>query len=231
MKIHGFNTLTLLDYPEHVAAVLFLGSCNFRCPYCQNAGLVLHPDREPAIPEEEVLAYLKKRRGMLEGVCISGGEPTLHNELPRLVRQIKELGYKVKIDTNGTRPVMLRSLYEEGLVDYIAMDIKASRENYPRVCDVKALPIDAVKESAAFLMTSGIDYEFRTTVVKELHDAGDFQDIATWLPDCRRYYLQSFRSSDNIIKPGFSSYSRPELEAFLEILHKKIPLAELRGID
>jgi len=231
MKIHGFNTLTLLDYPGHIGATLFLGGCNFRCPFCQNAGLVLCPDQEPHVPKEEVLSYLKKRQGILEGVCISGGEPTLYAELPQLARQIKDLGYKVKLDTNGTNPAMLRSLFEDGLIDYIAMDIKSSRDHYGQVCGLNTFHLSPVAESVDFLMNSGVDYEFRTTVVKELHNAGDFEDIASWIKGCRRYFLQAYQDSDHIIRPGFHSYTCRELESFAAILRKKIPLVELRGID
>ena len=138
MKIHGFNKTTLLDYPEHLAATIFTGGCNFRCPFCHNGGLVLDPDSQPAISEEEVLKFLQKRRGILQGVCITGGEPTLQPDLENFVRKIKEMGYLVKLDTNGSRPEVLKSLLEKGLLDYVAMDIKASEENYARAAGVKS---------------------------------------------------------------------------------------------
>jgi len=231
MKIHGFNTLTLLDYPGHIGAILFLGGCNFRCPFCQNAGLVLHPEQEPWVPEEEVFSCLKKRRGVLEGICISGGEPTLYNDLPQLVRQIKNLGYKVKIDTNGTNPAMLRHLHAEGLIDYIAMDIKSSKKNYGCASGINTFHLTPIEESVDFLMHSGIDYEFRTTVVQELHRDSDFEDIAIWLQGCRRYFLQAYQHSDQIISPGFHSHTYEKMESFAAILRKKIPLVDLRGID
>lgn len=231
MKIHGFNTLTLLDYPCHLAATLFLGGCNYRCPFCQNAGLVISPEKEPYIEEEEVLSHLRKRKGLLDGVCVTGGEPTLYNELPEFMAKLKDLGYLVKLDTNGTRPKMLKTLRQQGLIDYVAMDIKTSRQNYGRVSGRLNQDITPVLESAAYLMSCGMEYEFRTTVVKELHSAEDFADIGSWLAGCSYYYLQSYRDSENVIQPGFHSYSKEELEGFQHILKASIPQVALRGID
>lgn len=233
MPIHGFQTLTLLDYPGYTAATIFLGGCNFRCPFCQNAGLVLRPDEEPVIPEDDVLAFLKKRRRVLDGVCITGGEPTLEPELPELIRSIKELGYLVKLDTNGTHPAIVRKLAEEKLIDYVAMDIKSSREHYARLAGNSSEKLLAVvEETAAFLMEGNLDYEFRTTVVRELHEQEDFVAIRDWLAGARRYYLQAYRDSEHILKSGnYSSYSREELERFAAILREKIPVVEVRGIE
>ena len=184
MNIHGFITLTLLDYPEHLAASIFLGGCNLRCPFCQNGNLVLSPENEPSISEEEVLAFLKKRSGILEGVCISGGEPTLYRELPDFISKIKALGYLVKLDTNGTNPEMLRFLYENHLLDYIAMDIKTQPEQYAKVSGLQPDAagtqklLQNINLSKEYIMSCGIDYEFRTTVVRELHDEEDFREIS-----------------------------------------------------
>ena len=152
MKIHGLNKTTLLDYPEHVAATVFTGGCNFRCPFCHNGGLVLEPHKQPLILEEDVLSFLKKRKGVLSGVCITGGEPTLQKDLAEFIRKIKELGYLVKLDTNGYRPEMLEELFTEGLLDYVAMDIKTSLENYAVVSGVKNIDTDVIKESADILI-------------------------------------------------------------------------------
>ncbi len=166
MNIHGFITLTLLDYPEHLAASVFLGSCNLRCPFCQNGNLVLSPENEPSISEEEVLAFLKKRSGIIEGVCISGGEPTLYRELPDFISKIKALGYLVKLDTNGTNPEMLRFLYENHLLDYIAMDIKTQPEQYAKVSGLQPDAagtqklLQNINLSKEYIMSCGIDYEF-----------------------------------------------------------------------
>jgi pyruvate formate lyase activating enzyme len=231
MKIHGFNTLTLLDYPGLVGASLFLGGCNFRCPFCQNGNLVLHPEEEPWIPTEEVLAFLKKRRGILEGVCVSGGEPTLYDDLPGLLGQIKDLGYQVKLDTNGSRPDVICSLRKDGLIDYVAMDIKSSPEGYREVSGCPTLDLDAIKTSVDYLKSGDMDYEFRTTVVKGLHSASDFEAIAHWLEGAHAYFLQAYQDSDHILRPGFSGFSRAQMEDFLSIVQKKIPHAALRGID
>ncbi|MDO5423347.1 MAG: anaerobic ribonucleoside-triphosphate reductase activating protein [Eubacteriales bacterium] len=235
MKLHGLQKLTLLDYPGKVAATLFLGGCNFRCPFCQNAGLVRNPEAEAVIPTEEVFAFLKKRQGILDGVCITGGEPTLEKDLELLIREIREMGYLIKLDTNGSRPEVLQALVGKGLLDYVAMDIKSSLAGYEKAAGLSSASrhlLEAVEESARFLMACGVDYEFRTTVVRELHTAEDFSAIARWLGGCRRYYLQAYQDSDNILLPGvFHSYTRAELEEFRKILLKKIPLVEIRGID
>lgn len=200
MQIYGFNKTTLLDYPEHVAATIFTGGCNFRCPFCHNGGLVLNPAGQERIAEEEVLAYLQKRQGILDGVCITGGEPTLQPDLKEFIIKIKQLGYKVKLDTNGYRPRVLWDLLSAGLLDYVAMDIKASRENYRNASGVRNLDISKIEESVAILKNSAIPYEFRTTVVKGIHKAEEFEAIGTWLEGCRGYYLQAFQENENLLE-------------------------------
>ena len=243
MKIHGFLTLTLLDYPGHLGATVFLGNCNLRCPFCQNGNLVLTPDSEPCIPVEDVLAFLKKRSGLLEGVCISGGEPTLCPELPDFIARIKELGYLVKLDTNGSNPQMIQDPHTRTQIDYVAMDIKSSPEQYAAVSGLTPdLPqttrlLENIFASANYLMTSGIDYEFRTTVVRELHTEEDFLRISQWLAGCKRYYLQVYRESENILASfkqpdlAFHAPSGEELKKYQKILQKTIPAVEIRGFD
>lgn len=231
MQIHGFNKLTLLDYPGHLAATLFLGSCNMRCPFCHNASLVLAPDAQPTIPAQEVLATLAKRKQLLEGVCISGGEPTLHPGLPDFIRSIKELGYLVKLDTNGTNPSMLKKLVQEQLLDYIAMDIKNSREKYALTCGISSFSLAPVEESVSFLLLGKLDYEFRTTVVKELHSNEDMLAIGEWIRGAKAYYLQSFVDSDDIIAPGLSSPSKDTLTQFTRLLTPYVEHISLRGVD
>ena len=221
MKIHGFNKTTLLDYPEHLAATIFTGGCNFRCPFCHNGGLVLDPDSQPAIPEEEVLKFLQKRRGILQGVCITGGEPTLQPDLEDFICKVKEMGYLVKLDTNGSRPEVLKSLLEKGLLDYVAMDIKASRENYayaagvrvsddaagmcttaaktPSAVHVHVSLLEKIRASVELLKNGTVPYEFRTTVVKGIHTSEEFDAIGQWLAGCRAYYLQAYRENENIL--------------------------------
>ncbi|MBU5482484.1 anaerobic ribonucleoside-triphosphate reductase activating protein [Blautia sp. MSJ-19] len=229
--IHGLNKTTLLDYPGRVAATIFLGSCNFRCPFCQNSGLVLHPADEPTISEEEVLSFLKKRQGILEGVCISGGEPTLASDLEDFIRKIRALGYPVKLDTNGTRPDILKHLTESGLIQMAAVDIKACPDNYPSLTGMLHPDLDAVRETVDFLLHANLDYEFRTTVVKELHNENDFIEIGQWLKGAQAYYLQAYKDSEEVLQPGFSSYSLEDLEHFRDILHQTIPVVGIRGID
>lgn len=229
--IHGLNKTTLLDYPGRVAATIFLGSCNFRCPFCQNSSLVLQPAEEPVIPEEEVLSFLQKRQGILEGVCISGGEPTLAADLTDFIRQIRSLGYPVKLDTNGTNPALVKYLAENDLIQMTAVDIKACPENYPSLCGMLHPNLDAIRETVDFLLHGKMDYEFRTTVVKELHNEHDFVQIGQWLKGARAYYLQAYKDSDEVLQPGFSSYSLEELEHFREILQATIPVVGIRGID
>lgn len=231
MKIYGLNKTTLLDYPGKVAAVIFLGGCNFRCPFCQNSTLVLNPSAQPEIPVKEVLSFLKKRQGILDGVCVTGGEPTLSPDLPELLQEIRALGYSIKLDTNGTHPALLKALAEQDLIQMAAVDIKACPDNYPALCGLVHPEINAVKETVNFLKNGALDYEFRTTVVRELHSEKDFIEIGQWLTGAKAYYLQAYRDSEEVLQPGFSSYTQKELEHFREILKRTIPLVELRGID
>lgn len=231
MKIYGLNKTTLLDYPGKVAATIFLGGCNFRCPFCQNSSLVLNPSAQPEIPVKEVLSFLKKRKGILDGVCITGGEPTLSPDLPELLQEIRTLGYPIKLDTNGTHPALLKTLTEQNLIQMTAVDIKACPDNYPALCGLVHPELDAVKETVEFLKNGTLDYEFRTTVIRELHSEKDFIEIGQWLTGAKAYYLQAYRDSEEVLQPGFSSYTRKELEYFREILKRTIPLVELRGID
>ena len=230
MKIHGFNKLTLLDYPGKMAATIFLGHCNFRCPFCQNGGLVLNPDKEPVIPVEDVLKVLKKRQGILDGVCITGGEPTLHPDLADFIAQIKNLGYAVKLDTNGSHPKVIKDLVEQKLIDYVAMDIKNAPSRYGETAGVLHLDFSSIQESVEFLLSGVVDYEFRTTVTRELHTETEFRQIGEWIFGCKRYFLQGYQESGQVICPVFTSYTRDELEVFRDILQKKIPDVQIRGI-
>jgi pyruvate formate lyase activating enzyme len=231
MQIHGFIKSTLLDYPRHLAATIFLGGCNLRCPFCHNASLVLQPGSQPVFPEEEVLSYLNKRINILEGVCITGGEPTLYPDLPDFIQKIKALGFKVKLDTNGTAPEMLKNLADKKLLDYVAMDIKNSTEHYGTTVGMTDFDPAPVKESAVFLLSGTLDYEFRTTIVRELHTKEDMHSIGKWLTGAKAYYLQSYKDSGDILSPGLSA---PDKEALLEyerILSTYLNNVCLRGID
>ena len=232
MQIFGLTKTTLLDYPGRVAAVLFTGGCSFRCPFCHNGGLVISPSEKSIIPEEEVFDFLQKRRSVLSGVCISGGEPALQPDLPAFLYRLKStLGYDVKLDTNGYHPDVLQCLIKEKLIDYIAMDIKAGPDNYGNVCGLPGLLLDRIHASIQLLQGSGLTYEFRTTVVKELHTEHDFIQIADWIAGSPAYFLQSYTDSGQVLSPGFHACTKQELSHFLAVVQRRIPNATLRGID
>ena len=230
MQIHGFNKTTLLDFPGHLASTVFTGGCNMRCPYCQNADLVLNPMSQPLISEEVVFDHIKKRKGIIEGVCITGGEPTLQADLEDFIKRLKELGVMVKLDSNGYRPEVLKRLMENGLLDYVAMDIKSSLDDYHTVAGVK-LDTSLIKESIDLLKNGPIDYEFRTTVVKELHSKETFEKIGELLSGAKQYFLQGYIDSERVIDRRFSSYTKEELETFVAILKKTIKNVSIRGVD
>lgn len=231
MEIHGFQKTTLLDFPGHVAATVFVGGCNFRCPFCHNGLLVLDPGNQPLIGEDEVLAYLKKRRGILEGVCITGGEPTLQKDLSSFVKKLKAMDYLVKLDTNGYCPEVLKGLLTEGLLDYAAMDVKASPERYDIVAGVSNIDCEKILESIRLLKSCDIPYEFRTTAVRGLHRIEEFEEIGKLLSGCRVYFLQGFRESDNMIGEGYEAFSAQEMEEIADIAGKYIDRVELRGVE
>lgn len=231
MEIHGFLKTTLLDYPGHVAATLFTGGCNFRCPFCHNRELVLRPDDAPVIATEEILAHLKRRQGILDGVCITGGEPTLASDLETLIRKIRELGYAIKLDTNGYQPDVLAHLCDAGLIDYIAMDIKHSPEKYNTISNRKDFDISRIQTSINFLMNGTVPYEFRTTLVRELHNEQDIIEIGKWLAGANAYYLQPYRDSETVISKGFHAHDRETLCSYVALLKPLIPNTMLRGVD
>jgi len=229
MIINGLQKLTLLDFPGKTACTVFLGGCNYACPFCHNAPLVL-PERErDEISEDEFFTFLKRRQGLLEGVCITGGEPTLRRGLDEFIAKIKELGYLVKLDTNGTRPEIVKSLLEKGLLDYIAMDIKAPIYKYDILAGVDNAFTDKVLESIELVKNSGIDHEFRTTVTDELHTAEDIASIAELIKGEKRYFLQPYKDSGDIICPGFNAPDSAKLASFLESGRKYVTNIALRA--
>lgn len=232
IKICGLQKTTLLDYPGHVAATIFLGGCNFRCPYCHNAEL-LGSGAEAAYTEEEILTFLKKRSNVLEGVCITGGEPTLQAEaLEAFIRRIRTLGLQIKLDTNGSRPAVVKDLAGRGLLDFIAMDIKSSLSHYPTVCGASGLDLAPIRESVTWLKTGTIPYEFRTTAVKGLHTRSDFEQIGPWIEGCPHYYIQNYVASDMVLCPdGFDGFSKEELLEFAAAVKPYVGEVVLRGID
>lgn len=233
MLISGLQKLTLLDFPGTVSCTVFTGGCNFRCPFCHNASLVL-PERLRGDPDgvETVLDFLRKRQGLLEGVAITGGEPLLHADMADFLRKIRALGYRIKLDTNGSFPDRLRALIEEGLVDRVAMDIKNAPALYAATAGLRALDLSVIERSKNLLLEGRIDYEFRTTVVKGLHTEESLCEAARWIEGAREYYLQQYRDSGNLLRPeGLGAFSKEEMHALREAVAAILPVVQLRGVD
>ena len=226
MKISGIQKLTLLDFPGKVACTIFTPGCNLRCPFCHNATLVFSCTDE--IGEESVLAFLKKRVGILDGMCVTGGEPLLQKDIADFLRKVKALGYQIKLDTNGTFPDRLQPLLEEQLVDYVAMDIKAAPDNYDTATGA-VTDMDKVRRSVELLKTSGVAHEFRTTTVKGIHTAADFEAIAQWLQGEENYYIQQYKIADDMIGAPFESFTKEELDAFAAIMKQTVKNVGVRG--
>lgn len=230
MKFYGMQKMTLLDYPGYVACTLFTGGCNFRCPFCHNALLVLDLDENYTIPEEEVLAFLKKRQGLLDGVCVTGGEPLINKDIGDFLSKVKELGFKIKLDTNGTNPALLKELVSQNLVDYVAVDIKNSPEKYAETVGLKSFDMSTINQTVNFLMTGCVDYEFRTTVTKQFHTEKSMEEAARFIRGAKRYFLQNFVDSGNLIGSGITGQSKEEMEKLLAVVKKYVPDSCLRGI-
>ncbi|MBO5353235.1 MAG: anaerobic ribonucleoside-triphosphate reductase activating protein [Lachnospiraceae bacterium] len=245
MHIHGLNKLTLLDYPGHLACTVFTGACNFRCPFCHNAPLVLAPETCEAVSEEDFFTFLASRKGKLEGVCITGGEPTLQPDLPDFLKKIREMGFLVKLDTNGYRPEILRQLLTQNLLDMVAMDIKNSREAYAETAGVSGEKFEVIhiEKSISLLLSTGIPHELRTTVTKELHTVENMLALGHWLSSLAEavtgtavfsspYFLQNFKDSGNLIcgtEKQFHPLEETELQNLLLLLRPVIPSIRLRG--
>ncbi len=230
MQIQGIQKLTLLDFPEKVACTVFTAGCNFRCPFCHNASLVTHIPKEADMTEEAFFSFLKKRQGILDGVCITGGEPLLQKDIENFIRQIKALGYAVKLDTNGSFPEKLRFLVEEKLVDYVAMDIKNSPEGYAATIGTDRAFLSEIRESVAFLKEGHVPYEFRTTVTRNFHKKEDFEKIGQWIAGCEKYFLQAFVNSGDLINEQITGYDEGEMNEFLNVVKEYVPNAKLRGM-
>ncbi len=232
MRISGLQKLTLLDFPGTVACTVFTGGCNLRCPFCHNADLVLPERLRGEDCEAEVLSFLRSRQGLLEGVAVTGGEPLLHPDLPDFLRRVRALGYRVKLDTNGTFPERLRAVLEEGLVDRVAMDVKNSPALYAATCGLESLDLSAIERSKALLLEGRVEYEFRTTVVKGLHTAESLREAARWIEGAREYYLQQYRDSGAVLNAGaLTAFSNPEMHALREAVEEVLPCVRLRGVD
>lgn len=232
--IAGLQKMTLLDFPGKVACTVFLQGCNFRCPFCHNSSLLGSSEDAP-ISQDAFFAFLEKRRGLLDGVCITGGEPTLSPELPRLLEKIKALGFAVKLDTNGSRPEILKALVNDGLVDYVAMDIKNCPERYRETAGCDRLDLSKIEQSMVFLMEGHLDYEFRTTVVEEFHTVQDIEAIGNWFrklcPDrqVKKYFLQPFVENDSVLSCGLHTPEDTQLQAFLDAAKPNVHRTEIRG--
>ncbi len=232
IKIGGIQKMTLLDYPEHVACTVFTAGCNFKCPYCHNRDLVFIPENYQYFNPKDIMSYLEKRKNLLDGVCISGGEPLIQGELQSFVKRIKDLGYLVKLDTNGSYPEQLVEIVDSGLVDYVAMDIKNVKEKYAETVGMEKNSFDTskIEKSIDYLLQGNVDYEFRTTVVREFHTEEDLQRIAKKIQNAKHYYLQQYMESINVIQQGFHAYDKNEMEQILKTVREFVPSAQLRGI-
>ena len=229
MKIKGLQKTTLLDYPGKVACTVFTFGCNFRCPFCHNASLVIN-ESAGEISEQQFFSFLEKRKGILDGVCITGGEPLLHNDIIPFMEKIRSMGFLVKLDTNGAFPNRLREILDLGLVDYVAMDIKNSKQKYAATVGKNLFDLTAVAESVDFLKKGTVPYEFRTTVTKDFHTSDDLMDIAKWLSGCDAYYLQQFVDSGNLIDNAVTGHCDEDLKMMYKNLKKILPCTQLRGI-
>ena len=231
MRIAGLQKLTLLDFPGHTACTVFTAGCNLRCPFCHNSELVLPERTPPWLDEEEFFSFLSKRQGILEGVCVTGGEPLLQADIDRFLRRIKEMGFAVKLDTNGCFPQKLRQLVEQGLVDYVAMDVKNGRERYGETVGIADFDTAGVEESVQFLLSGVVDYELRTTVTVQHHDETSLSSLARWISGARRYALQSFRDSGDVLSAGLTPYSPEQMRHFVALVTPFVGEALLRGTD
>jgi anaerobic ribonucleoside-triphosphate reductase activating protein len=232
IRIGGLQKMTLLDYPGKVAATVFTGGCTFKCPFCHNRDLVFVPDNYEFYDPDEVLSYLSRRKGILDGVCITGGEPLIQEGLTDYVSAIKSMGYLVKLDTNGYHPARLQAIVETGLVDYVAMDIKNCEERYAETAGLNpdVFRMEKIRKSMEILMNGSVEFEFRTTVVREFHSKEDLVKLAEMIRGCPHYYLQQYNEGPNVIQPGWSAYSGQEMDELLRAVREYVPMAELRGV-
>ena len=230
MRIDGLQKMTLLDFPGKVACTVFTGGCNFRCPFCHNALLVTKLPEKPDYTEDEILSFLEKRVGLLDGVAITGGEPLLNPDIGDFIRKIRDMGYAVKLDTNGSFPERLKAIVSEGLVDYVAMDIKNRREKYAETIGLKNLDLSKIEESVEFLKSGAVDYEFRTTVVKQFHTVEDIRAAAEWISGVKRYFLQNFVDSGELICEEVCGVDKETMLKMKSAAADFVPQTEIRGI-
>ncbi len=230
MKIHGLQKMTLLDFPGRVACTVFLGGCDFRCPFCHNFELV-DGTAQPLMDEDALLSFLSRRKGLLDGVAITGGEPCLHRELPALLEKIRAMGFATKLDTNGYHPDLLKEILDRRLADYVAMDIKNSPAKYAATCGLDKVDLDTVRRSISLLKSGQADYEFRTTVVSEFHEAADFEEIGRLISGAKRYFLQRFTDRDSVPFGDLHAPAPEDLRRYADIVRPYVPDTSLRGVD
>lgn len=229
MKIAGMQKLSLVDYPEKMCCTVFTSGCNFRCPFCHNASLVVHTD-DGELGQEEVFDFLSKRQGLLQAITVSGGEPLLQRGVDDFAKRAKDLGYLVKLDTNGSFPDKLQKLCADGVVDFVAMDIKNSKRKYALTAGLDKIDIAPIEQSVNFLLGGGVPFEFRTTVVREFHTAEDFKEIGEWIGNPDRYFLQQFVNSGDLIDGNMHGYDADEMRLLIKQVNAFIPNAKLRGV-
>ncbi|MCR5203305.1 MAG: anaerobic ribonucleoside-triphosphate reductase activating protein [Lachnospiraceae bacterium] len=229
MNIHGLMKMTLLDFPGNVACTVFLGGCDMRCPFCHNWEL-LEMNAPHIMEEKELYRFLEKRKGLLDGIVFTGGEPLLRRDLMTVIKTVRDMGYKIKLDTNGNHPGRLIEIVEAGLIDYVAMDIKNSPERYGETIGVPVIDLTRIDKSIDFLLSDKVDYEFRTTVVKQFHNEESFEKIGKWINGAKRYYLQGFVDRETVHYSGLSACSKEEMNRFLEIVKPSVQEVEIRGM-
>ncbi len=229
MVIHGLKKFSLLDYPGKVACTLFTAGCNFRCPYCYNAPLVVDTHKNKEILPEDIYTFLENGRGMLNGICLTGGEPLIQRGIEEFLNHVREMGYAVRLDTNGSFPDKLKRLVSEGLISYVAMDLKNSKESYGKTVGIEDYDIGNICRSVEYLLSGVIPYEFNTTVVLELHQRSDFESIGRWIEGADQYFLQRFVDSGNVMRKGLHRYNENIMRQALDIVKERVPSARLRG--
>ena len=229
MQIHGLQKMTLLDFPGKVACTVFLGGCDFRCPFCHNWD-ILDPSTPVIMEEDEFYKFLDKREGLLDGVAITGGEPLLRTGMADFIKGIKSRGFLVKLDTNGNHPDRLKELVSEGLLDYVAVDVKNNKERYGETVGIPMLDISKIEETISFLLEGNVPYEFRTTVLRQFHDADSFKGIAEWIEGAEHYFIQSFVDRETVPFSGLEAYSPEDLEEFKKLVEPHVKHIDIRGV-
>ena len=231
MIVCGFEKFSMVDYDGKIACTVFTGGCNFRCPFCHNGALVVGDVKSQEISIDEVFDYLTKRKGLVDAVCVTGGEATLQPDLAEFYEKVRAMGYATKLDTNGLRPDVLKDLLDRGLLDYVAMDIKNSKAKYALTTGVKNVDLAKIEESVNILKNSNVDYEFRTTLIKEFHDENDMREIADWIKGAKRYFMQHYNDTEGCISHGFTDFTKAETEAFVPLFKDKVGMVGIRGYN